>query len=80
MCPGKGQVCILSVSRNIGNMPQTPDRVSTSQVAEMLGISRVTVARMVRDGRLPAWQIGRAYKIDRAVVEAFVKPVVVAAQ
>lgn len=50
------------------------DRVSTLEAAEILGVHYTTVSRMVRDGRLPAWQIGRNYKIDRAVVDAFIKP------
>lgn len=40
------------------------------EVAEATGLSRETVLRMVRDGRLPSRRVGRAVLIPAEAVEA----------
>jgi excisionase family DNA binding protein len=45
--------------------------VSCEQVSEMLGVSRSSVYRLVRDGRLPAYRIGRTLRFDTADVFSF---------
>jgi len=47
-------------------MRLTKDFYSTSEVAELLGISRVAVFKQIRSGKLKARKIGRNYAIARA--------------
>ena len=44
--------------------------LSTSEVAELLGISRVAVLKQIKTGRLKAIRIGRNYAIDIRVLGA----------
>ena len=44
--------------------------LSTSEVAELLGISRVAVLKQIKTGRLKAIRIGRNYAIDICVLGA----------
>ncbi len=41
------------------------DFLSTSEVAKLLGISRIAVFKQVQSGKLPARKIGRNYVIKR---------------
>lgn len=52
---------------------RTPDLVSVSQAAELLGVSRQRVLQRIREHTLPATQVGRDYVLPRAAVEAGVK-------
>ena len=45
--------------------PFTPELISTSVAAEMLGVSAATVRRLVADGELDATRDGRVIRIDR---------------
>lgn len=48
--------------------------MKTSEVCEMLRVSRATVSRMVHDGRLkPTYTPTHGWRFDRAVVEAMTK-------
>ncbi|WP_426750258.1 helix-turn-helix domain-containing protein [Myxococcus sp. Y35] len=47
------------------------DLVTVDQAAEQLKLHPKTVLRHIRDGRLPAARIGKAYRIDRAKLDAF---------
>jgi len=38
--------------------------LTTAQVAERLGVHRTRVNVLIREGRLPAQQFGRAYLVD----------------
>jgi excisionase family DNA binding protein len=44
----------------------TPD-----QVARYLQVNRATVYRLIRQGRLPAIQLGRIYRLERKEVQKF---------
>ncbi len=55
----------------------TPDRLSPQQAADALGISKQTVLKWIWSGQIPAWRIGKLYKIDRAIVENCAKPTAV---
>ena len=48
---------------------QTPDLVSVTQAAELLGVSRQRVLQRIRENTLPATQVGRDYVIPRSAVE-----------
>ena len=41
------------------------DTISTTELAKLLGISRVAVFKRIRSGKLKAKKIGRAYYIER---------------
>lgn len=50
-----------------------PDRMMTpEQVAEWLQVHRGTVYRWIDEGKLPALQVGRVYRIPREDVLAMV--------
>ena len=51
---------------------QYPDVVNISQLCEMLGgISEKTAYRLIREGKIGAFLIGRAYRIPKANVIDF---------
>lgn len=52
-------------------MPDNSD-LSPKQVAAILGVSHQTVLEMIREGRLPAYTVGkgREYRIRREDLEA----------
>ena len=39
---------------------------STTELAELLGVSRITVFNMIKDGRLEAEKVGRNYLIPKS--------------
>lgn len=39
--------------------------LSTTEVAEILGLSRIQVFRLIKSGKLPAEKIGRNFAINR---------------
>lgn len=45
-----------------------PNIVTTVQLQEMLGIGRITVLNLLKNGEIKAMKIGRAYKIPKAYV------------
>lgn len=47
--------------------------LDTKQVASILRLHYKTVARMIREGRLPASKIGKEWRINRSDLEAFVE-------
>lgn len=47
-----------------------PEVVSTSEAADILGVSRQRVLERIRDKSLPATRVGREYVIQRDAVEA----------
>ena len=52
------------------------ENLTPKQAAEELNVDRLTVYRMIRDGRLPASRVGkRGLRIPRAAVLAVLKPV-----
>lgn len=55
------------------------DLLTTAEVAELLKVSPVTVARWKKQGRLPAYKLGpRAVRFRRADVAALARPIPVA--
>lgn len=47
------------------NMVTNKSLLTVSQVAELLGISRVAVFKRIKKGQLPAMKYGRFYLIDK---------------
>ena len=51
----------------------TPRRFMTAaEVADYFHVSLTTVHRLARDGRIPAFRIGRDYRFDRNEIEKLV--------
>lgn len=46
--------------------------LSAKQVAERLGLSPLTVAEMMRDGRLPAVKLGRLPRVRTSDLDAYI--------
>lgn len=51
----------------------TKDLMDIPEVAEYLGIERVTVYRWCRDGRLPCLKLGREWRLRRTALEEFLR-------
>lgn len=45
--------------------------LSTSEVAKIIGVSRVTVFRWVKDGRIVADKVGKTYLISREALDSY---------
>jgi excisionase family DNA binding protein len=55
-------------------MATVPEKLLTAkEVADRLSISRVTLWRLARDGKIEAHRIGKQLRFDREEVEAFIK-------
>ncbi|MBN1629919.1 MAG: helix-turn-helix domain-containing protein [Thermoleophilia bacterium] len=48
--------------------------MTPKEVAERLKVDRITVYRMVKDGRLPVVRIGRGLRIPASAVAAMLEP------
>lgn len=55
-------------------MARPPRLLSTTAVAEELGVSRYTVLRWIRQGYLPAETIGHRFWVPRSVLDRFEPP------
>ncbi len=49
--------------------------LTVEEVADYFNVARMTVYRWVRSGKLPAIQVGRAYRIDEDEVKRLLRPV-----
>jgi excisionase family DNA binding protein len=52
------------------------DALTTAEAAAELGVSEDTVLRLVQRGELRAYKVGRAWKIRREDLEAYLAAVV----
>jgi excisionase family DNA binding protein len=53
---------------------QHPDRdqmMTVDEVAPVLRVSRMTVYRMIHSGVLPAYQIGRSFRVTRKALREY---------
>lgn len=50
-----------------------PDVVTTLQLSEMLGVSERTVYRLLQTNQIKYFKVGRAYKIPKVNVFAFME-------
>jgi len=49
------------------------DLMTVEQVAAYLQLNKLTVYRYIREGRIPAARLGKAYRIRKADVDAFLE-------
>jgi excisionase family DNA binding protein len=47
--------------------------LSRRQAAELLGVSKETVYRLVRSGELPAFRVGHQIRISQVAVENYIR-------
>lgn len=50
-----------------------PSVLTVNEVANYLRVSRTTVCRWCSDGRLPAFRIGRAWRVQRLDLELHIQ-------
>lgn len=57
--------------------PESGRILTVRQAAEMLAVSGMTIRRLIKTGRLPAWRVAGdgAIRIDRSDVESLRVPV-----
>lgn len=69
---GRALQQILEVMAGGGTVTVTamPDELTTSSAAELLGVSRPTVMRMIADGELEASKVGSHHRLKREDVLA----------
>jgi excisionase family DNA binding protein len=51
--------------------PSGPRFLTAGEVAERMRVSKMTVYRLIRAGKLPAVRIGRAFRVREDDVEAY---------
>ena len=54
-------------------MPMHKQMLTITEVAKRLGMHPVSVYRMVKEARLPAFRIGRLLRFDRDQIENWVR-------
>src|SRR3972149_8084386 len=61
-------------TRAIKKIPNPPEWMTVEQVANHLQVSRVTVWRWIRSGRLSGVRVGRVRRISRSSLFQLVRP------
>jgi excisionase family DNA binding protein len=60
----------LATSSNEDNMP---DMLTIAEVAKYLKLHELTVRRLAREGELPAFKVGRQWRIKRDLLENWIE-------
>lgn len=55
------------------NREDMPDMLTISEVATYLKLHELTVRRLAREGELPAFKVGRQWRIKRNLLEAWIE-------
>lgn len=58
--------------------PPRPPRarmLTVEQVAQVFGVGRMSVYRLIHAGDLPAYRIGRSFRVEPAAVERYLRAV-----
>ena len=53
--------------------PNRTDLMTVEQVAAYLQLNKLTVYRYIREGRIPAARLGKAYRVRKSDVDAFLE-------
>lgn len=51
--------------------PSGPRFLTAAEAAERMRVSKMTVYRLIRSGKLPAFQIGKAYRVREDDLERY---------
>lgn len=54
-----------------GSTPSGPRFLTASEVAERMRVSKMTVYRLIKAGKIPAVQIGKAYRVREDQLEQY---------
>jgi len=54
------------------NEKTLPDMMTISEVAEYLKLHELTVRRLAREGELPAFKVGRQWRIQRTKLQEWI--------
>jgi len=52
---------------------EMPDMLTIAEVAKYLKLHELTVRRLAREGELPAFKVGRQWRIKRDLLEAWIE-------
>jgi excisionase family DNA binding protein len=52
---------------------EMPDMLTISEVAKYLKLHELTVRRLAREGELPAFKVGRQWRIKRNLLETWIE-------
>ena len=52
---------------------ELPDMLTIAEVAKYLKLHELTVRRLAREGELPAFKVGRQWRIKRELLEAWIE-------
>jgi excisionase family DNA binding protein len=58
--------------RASGGADTTPDMMTIAEVAKYLKLHELTVRRLAREGELPAFKVGRQWRIKRDLLETWI--------
>lgn len=58
-----------STANLAGGPPEQPEFLAPQEVAELLRVSVYTVRRWIKEGDLPAYKVGRSWRIDQEELE-----------
>jgi excisionase family DNA binding protein len=50
-----------------------PGFIGVREAADLIGVNRYSLLDWIRDGKIPAYKIGNAFKIDRLVLAAWLE-------
>lgn len=75
-CPGDVLDRVNEMERRINNgemylLGETKDEFTTTLAADYLGISRPTLMKYIKDGKLEAHKVGRHHRIKKTDLERF---------
>jgi len=59
------------MTRAQGSGPLAGPLLTVAEVAEVLRVSTMTVYRLIKAGELPAFRVGKNYRIQESELEAF---------
>ena len=55
-----------------GGVEEMPDMLTIAEVAKYLKLHELTVRRLAREGELPAFKVGRQWRIKRDLLEKWI--------
>jgi excisionase family DNA binding protein len=59
-------------SKHTSGADEMPDMMTIAEVAKYLKLHELTVRRLAREGELPAFKVGRQWRIKRDLLETWI--------